>query len=288
MPHGIVEYRKKKFVVPLQQTQLQKTSIRDSFHKERIARIKQAFTTADAGQKPQLIPLNHESLVAFLEARGIPRHHLVEGSIPADSLSFMAKVLTDQLPKDRPLKAIHIGNFVGVSLTYLTAVLTSLHPSSRVVGIDPNLPHRGVIDPQAHVAALLSASALQKNVLLIAGYSSSKSISNDGVVFDGYDPSVQLASESGCEECVSSLAHIAHGKFDLVLMDGNHEAEYLKGEILNSAKMLRKGGLIVLDDVDVNWQELKDVFGQIKSMGFTSLGTDGRIGIARLDESQDS
>jgi len=64
----------------------------------------------------------------------------------------------------RPQIALHIGNFVGISLAYLTCFLAEQHCDSLVVGVDPDVPHRGIRHPQEHVAALLTACGLENNV----------------------------------------------------------------------------------------------------------------------------
>jgi hypothetical protein len=280
IPHGLIESRRRRFIKSLPESKPVENDMRNSFHEERRKRIREAIAIESKRSDAQLNPLDYEMLIDFLENRGIPRFHLIEGSIPSTSLAYLDKVIRERLHGDKPIYAVHVGNFVGVSLTFLSGILTSINSKSRVVGIDPNLTHRGISNPQFHVAALVTACALQNNVLLLAGYSSKKSISNDGVVFEGYDPTKQLASEFGCENCIESLSQIAPNKFDIILMDGNHEAEYLQAEILQASKLLKSGGLVVLDDVDSSWQELKAVFERIENLGFQTIGTDGRIGIA--------
>jgi hypothetical protein len=282
-PYGVVEARRRFLALSEPKANKAEFDPRDVFHNERTARIKAALECDSSQSGQQLDPFIYSNLINFLEARGIPRHHLLEGSIPEKSLKFLAETLIEQMPKNQPLMAVHIGNFVGVSLTFLTAILTGINSESRVIGVDPNLTHRGVADPQSHVAALLTACKLQRNVMLVAGYSSRKSISNDGVVFDGYDPVLQISSEFGCEDCIASLAELAPRQFDLVLMDGNHEAKYLQDELIMARRILRPGGLVVLDDVDIWWKELKAVFSRIGDLGFRAIGENGRIGIARLD-----
>jgi hypothetical protein len=270
VPHGLVEARERRIL----------ERNRTAYHMERKARIKTALSSANSNGS--LNPLDHLALISFLESREIPRVHLVEGSIPPESLQYLNEKITDSFTSGDALFGLHIGNFVGVSLSYLTGVLHKINKQSLVVAIDPNLTHRGVANPQSHVAALLSACGLQENVLLVAGYSGTKSISNDGAVFVGYDPGKQYSEEHGCQNCIKSLGKLADGAFHVALMDGNHEAEYLRDEIAQVTTLLRPGGFIILDDVDSNWQELKDVFHSLTEFGFEIVGTDGRVGVARL------
>ncbi len=240
-PHGLVEAGKKR----TQDREL--TAQRTAYHEQRRERIQLAQSAAEARNGSQLDPLDYPALISYLEGRGIPEVHLVEGSIPDKSLNYLREKIVDSFCGVGPLYGLHIGNFVGVSLAYFSGVLKSIHPQSLVVAIDPNLTHRTVANPQAHVAALLSACGLQENVLMIAGYSGKKSISNDGVVFPGYDPGRQYADEHGCENCIASLERIAGGFCHVALMDGNHEASYLRSEIERAdatpqARGLRRAG----------------------------------------------
>jgi hypothetical protein len=66
-----------------------------------------------------------------------------------------------------------------------------------------------------------------------AGYSGRKSVSNDGILFisengSEYDPLSHFSDEQSCEDTLSNLAVLYEGRFDFAVMDGNHEAEYLR------------------------------------------------------------
>ena len=58
--------------------------------------------------------------------------------MPLASLQFMQSHF-DRLDTSRPIIALHVGNFLGVSLAYLVHTLRRLHPDSRVVSIDQTL-----------------------------------------------------------------------------------------------------------------------------------------------------
>jgi hypothetical protein len=128
----------------------------------------------------------------------------------------------------------------------------------------------------------LTAAGLQRNSLIIAGYSGAKSISNDGVTFEGNDPSASFQKETACEETLASLAKICSSRFHFALIDGNHDAKYLESEIRNLKPLLHPPSLLVLDDVDEAWVELKAVFENIRDEDIEILGTDGRVGILRV------
>lgn len=284
VPHGLVELRRKALFRNLPPPPAGPSSApdRNQFHEERRRVIATVQQQAAAGT--QIDGMNRDGVVAFLTARGIPKQHLIEGSIPAASLSFLQVQMAALVSESGPLFALHIGNFVGVSLAFLTATCRQRHSDSLVVGIDPNLPHRGISNPQAHVAALLAACGLQRNAMLIAGYSGVKSISNDGVTFEGYDPATAFANESACEQTLLNLQKFLTKTFHVAVMDGNHHAAYLVEEIRQLKPLMRPGGLIVLDDVDAYWSEIKAVFENLPQLGLTIIATDGRVGIARVSE----
>jgi hypothetical protein len=75
---------------------------------------------------------------------------------------------------------------------------------------------------------------------------------------------------------------VAGKVFDVALLDGNHEGEYLRREISKIVRILKLGGLIVLDDVDAHWIEIQEVFQSLGGLGFEIVGTDGRVGVAKL------
>ena len=277
LPHGLVAFHRRRRALL---ARLNEESARAQYHAARRQKI--AATETCGPCDPLLNADNYEEIVGFLRDRGLPENHIREGSVPPESLEFIREHVVKQWDGTRPLRALHIGNFVGVSLASLTAALVRLHPESLMVSVDPNLPHRGIHQPQSHVLALLSASGLQSNSLVLAGYSGKKSVSNDATVFDGYDPAAEFAKETATENVLGNLARICPGTFDLVFLDGNHDAAYLLGELQTLRPLLRPGGYVVLDDVDAAWAEIRAVFERIGDLGLESVAADGRVGIARL------
>jgi predicted O-methyltransferase YrrM len=275
-PHALVEMRRAAVAARSQKAAL---ALRSAFHAERRRLI---ASVEDAQVGAAIRGDDYERVIAFLRGGGLSDRDLREGSMPAESLEFIRERAISQLDASRPLRALHIGNFVGVSLAFLAAALVRRHPESLVVSIDPNLIHRGITNPQAHVSALLSACGLQRNNLIVAGYSGRKSVSNDGTVFEGYDPAKEFSNEFACEESLRNIGQLCPRSFDFVCHDGNHEATYLLNEIKQVLPLLRKGGFVVLDDVNAWWAEIRDVFLNLSSLGLEPVGTDGRVGIARL------
>lgn len=221
---------------------------------------------------------SYENALSLLDKLGIDPAQSREGSMPLDSLQFMQSHF-DRLDASRPIIALHIGNFLGISLAYLVHTLRGLHPDSRVVSIDPNLTHRGIPRTMETVLALLNYFGLEDRVAILTGYSLEKNVSNQGEIFVGYDPVANWENERSCTHQLDLLNALARGGFDLCLLDGNHDGDYLQRELDRVRQLLRPGGLLVLDDVATAWPEIQSVFSAISPDQFRKLSTDDRIGL---------
>lgn len=220
----------------------------------------------------------YEGALGFLDGLGLDPAHTREGSMPLASLELVHRHL-DGLDRARPLLALHVGNFLGVSLAYLAHALGAVNAGSKVVSIDPNLTHRGVPRTMETVLALLTHFGLEGRVAILTGYSLEKNTSNNGEVFAGYDPVANWSSERACTQQLALLGALSPARFDLCLMDGNHDAEYLGRELEHVYGLLRPGGLLVLDDVAEAWPEIQSAFRAISPDRFRTVVADGRIGI---------
>jgi Methyltransferase domain len=213
-----------------------------------------------------------EGSIRFLVERGLDAIQVREGSMPAQSLEYLAETILDRLPADRPLRALHVGNFVGVSLVYITWLVSERHPESLVVSIDPNVQHREVENPQSHVFALLDRFNMLSRNLIINGYTLGRSA-------DEALTEEQYASAAACENVLRSLHGLAGSCFDLVVIDGDHDEDYLSREIDAIRGLLTDGGIVVLDDI-TDWPGVAAVFKRVSGDdSFVKLGDDGRIGI---------
>ncbi len=221
---------------------------------------------------------SYEDALSLLDRLGIDPSQSREGSMPLASLQFMQSHF-DRLDTSRPIIALHVGNFLGVSLAYLVHTLRRLHPDSRVVSIDPNLTHRGIPRTMETVLALLNYFGLEDRVAILTGYSLEKNVSNQGEIFAGYDPVANWENERSCTHQLDLLNALARGVFDLCLMDGNHDGDYLQRELDRVRQLLRPGGLLVLDDVSTAWPEIQWFFNSISPDQFQKLSTDDRIGL---------
>jgi len=185
---------------------------------------------------------------------------------------------------------LHVGNFVGISLAALSAELRDHDPESIVISVDPGIPHRGVDAPDRVALRLLDRFGLTSNNIVITGFSREKSVRDDGLVcgpHPAYTAPVEavataLATDAACESVLPNLARLLEGRFDLVMLDGNHDADYLREELRDVARLLREGGLLVLDDVDGGvWEDIAAVFAELAGggAGYRQAGFDGRVGL---------
>ena len=234
----------------------------------------------------QRIPYSYNAAVEFHAARGLPRADITGGSMPESTLAFCSKTLDDLIPatRDKPLVGLHVGNFLGVSLSHFVNYVRQRNEKSVVVSIDPDLTHRGIEHPQKHVIAILNHFGLQGNAMICVGYSTSKSISNDGTAFMGengseYDPYARFESEQSCEDALSNFCAVSEGKFDFAVLDGNHEGSYLQRETAVVRRLLKPNGILILDDVNEAWAEIKAEFDNLSSKGWRSVAADGRVGV---------
>ncbi|MGH2929069.1 MAG: class I SAM-dependent methyltransferase, partial [Solirubrobacteraceae bacterium] len=206
------------------------------------------------GARAQIAPFSYEDAIAHVVAGGSTTEQQVRlGSVPEASLQAVAGVLDEQLASPAP-RLPHVGNFVGISLAYLLDWARAR--DGFVISVDPDIAHRGVAHPQRVVCDLLSHFGLSGRHLLICGYTLDKCFSNDGVVFDGYDPAARWVAEAAPENVLPGLA-VAGPRFDAVFVDGNHDAAYLRRELRETTRLLETGGVLVLDDVDDNWEQIR-------------------------------
>lgn len=232
------------------------------------------------GAREPSAPYSYEDAIAHVLARGwTTEQHVRWGSVPETSLATIVDTLDAELTSDAP-RLLHVGNFVGISLSYLLDWARTR--DGHVVSVDPDIPHRGVERPQRVVCDLLAHFGLTDRHLLICGYSLDKCFSNDGVVFEGYDPALAWGAEAAPENVLSGLAATGQ-RFDAAFIDGNHDAAYLRRELAEITKVLLPSGILVLDDVDANWDQIRRLFEEIDTGGwpYERVLADGRVGILR-------
>jgi hypothetical protein len=220
-----------------------------------------------------------EEAVRFLLARGLDEHAVRLGSMPEASLHFVGELVSERLPSDRPVRALHVGNFLGVSLCYFTWLVRERHERSVVVSIDPNNEHRGIENPQIHSLSLLHHFGLLNDNLIISGYTLEQTLGEGGD-----DVGASYRKRLGCTNVLASLESLAGQVFDLVLLDGNHEPDYLAREFSALGPMLNEGAIVVLDDVNERrWGGVVEVFRDVlRDDRYVELGQDGRVGVLQV------
>lgn len=228
------------------------------------------------------VPYSHDDSVAFLTvARDLDPHHVQHGSIPLASLVEARRVLQKELPDGRALVGLHVGNFVGISLAFLTNDLVERHPASVMVSVDPGTTHRGIVRPQEHALALLDRYGLSNSHVFAQGFSVTRAVGHEAHMpaQDFADLTQHHASEGVLDSLIT-----AGNAFDVALMDGNHEGEYLQAEIERLHKLLRSGGVLIMDDVEPDgpWVGVFEVFERTKSdHAFELINADGRVALFR-------
>lgn len=233
---------------------------------------------------------DYEASIALLVSMGLDEDQVRDASVPEASLEWIATRLRAELShQTRAPVVLHVGNFVGVSLVYITHVLRELHPDALVISVDPGMPHRNVEQPELHVREQLQTFGLTANSIVINGYSRLGNARNDGLTAlgDVVFPQRAAGIDAACEEVVPNLARLLGPTIDAVMLDGNHDGIYLRDELEPVARLLRPRGLLVLDDVTQGWKDIAEVFESLRvSSTFDGLEYDGRVGVARRSLSQ--
>lgn len=230
---------------------------------------------------PKGAPYSYEAAIAYTVDRGWTNEfHARSGAVPEPSLKHVVVALDRLLPVG-PVRILHVGNFLGISLSYVLNWATARQ--GLVVSVDADVPHRGVMHPQRACNDLLAHFGLTRGHMQICGYSLEKCVSNDSVVYEDYNPAAAWIQEAAPEYVLPTLAATGH-RFDAAFIDGNHEPGYLRREIAEIAQILPAGGLLILDDVDGVWEHILGVFNEVTAGGewpFERVDADGRIGILR-------
>jgi len=224
-----------------------------------------AFLTRHAPPREGSRPFDYEAAVALLAGRGLDEDVVRLGSITDRSMRFLAEQVAAHAPAG-PVRSLHVGNFVGVSLAALADTLATHHPDSLVVSVDPNLTHLGVDHPQDHVLALLTEFGLQHRTVVISGYTLEGS-----------------ANKAAGEDTLGNLANLG-ARFGLALIDGNHDADYLRRELDVLVRMLDEGALLVLDDVSYAYPAVMDLFDELAeddAWPLAEVARDDRLGVLR-------
>ena len=208
---------------------------------------------------------DYEEAVSLLVERGVDEDAIRLGSIGARSMRLAADLVARHAPPG-PLRALHVGNFVGLSLTALSDILVRHHPDSIVVSVDPNVASLEIERPQNHVVALLTEFGLQRANVVICGYT-----------LEG-----RVGGPAG-ENTLPNLERMDQ-RFDLAMIDGNHTPGYLRRELEIVVRMLVDGGLLMLDDVSHSYEGVRELFDALAAddaWPLEQVARDERLGVLR-------
>jgi hypothetical protein len=272
-----------KYVMPYGFVELRRKFARKRLHYQRHRRIRDYQNILSLS-----VPIERDTLfiyedaVRILASYGVPEHHIREGSIPEDSLNFAFEVIAKNLDLSGPIVGLHVGNFVGVSLCALGSFVKSIHPKSVVVSIDPNISHRDVSNPHTYVCKLAENYGLLSTILPVVAFSHERSTRDDGIQFSESSIEESIKCDIGFQNGLGLLKRVClPSSFSVAFLDGNHDANYLEREIELVRPMLKEGGIVILDDVDENWGEIKALYMSVQNDKWRDLGTNGRVGLLR-------
>jgi methyltransferase family protein len=249
-------------------------------------RALEGVVPAAAAVAPQ--PFDEEEAVRVLVAHGLDESNIRGSSIGATHQRFLDRVIHEHLHTHPPHRALQIGNFVGVSLAALSASLLDVAGDTDpvVASIDPNIPHDGVTDPQTAAMTTLSHFGYQPYNVVICGYSLEKSLGGDDIRTEDYDPKSAYTAETACENVLLSLTGVGL-QLDVAVVDGSHNAAFLRRELEAIVPLLRVGGLLILDDVSDVWVGIQEVFGELGApesiWPLEVVDHDGKLGVSAAD-----
>ncbi|MFM7518964.1 MAG: hypothetical protein ACKO9B_00685 [Planctomycetota bacterium] len=106
----------------------------EEVHRARHEIIRRFDSIVEAGKSASIDPHDYEQLIDFHVARGLSRVQVSHGSMPGESLRFISDAIRAAF-HGTPICGLHVGNYVGISLAYLTATLQQVHTDSRMCAI---------------------------------------------------------------------------------------------------------------------------------------------------------
>ena len=95
----------------------------------RVAARAQRRAAAAAKPKAAGAEFSYDAALRLIDGLGIDPFHTRDASMPLSSLDLMRRHL-QRLDASAPLLALHVGNFLGVSLAYLADAVRDLHPDA--------------------------------------------------------------------------------------------------------------------------------------------------------------
>jgi predicted O-methyltransferase YrrM len=151
----------------------------------------------------------------------------------------MIKSLVD---KTNAKLCVEIGVFKGSSLMYFIESL--METKGKVIGIDPYTMEAFINEiPNKEASDLIYNVLFKEQQVLDNMYTDLMKIINENNL-DEYVEIYRTLSE----ECYSDFEP---NSIDVIHIDGNHDEEFVTKDILNYLPLIKKGGYIIMDDI--NW-----------------------------------
>jgi len=282
LPYGLVALRR-RYINKSNRTGGYDEQLRRRNYREEIKCNEQKLEKLGRFENKSLEDVYNNS-VKHLISRGLEVKHVIEGSVPLSSLIEIDRLLAEFTGREFGL-GLHIGNFLGLSLNCITySMRESFNGNYLMLSIDPDIIHRNIKNPSKYCNELLYLNSLESSSVVINGYSGEKNISNDGVEFDSNNnPFLSFNEEFASTEVVKNLCKILGAKVNLVFIDGHHDANYVRKELVSIEPLLENGSLLIMDDVDsIAWEELNNLFIEIsKSIKYEKVIHNDRIGVLK-------
>lgn len=199
-----------------------------------------------------------EQALSFLSSQGLERDFLENVSLTVER----AEKLVEISRAKNPQKILEIGTFVGVS----TAVLGLCLPETQIVCVDADFPVefqnilcRKQFEIKNHqqtnlyfVEKVLHHLGILQRFSLNSGFFSCCLANQEEIdKATNYGINIQNKKIIGKEICDK------YGLFDLAFLDGDHRKEAVKQDLILLSSYMKPGGMIVLDDVGLDYWGLE-------------------------------
>jgi hypothetical protein len=152
----------------------------------------------------------------------------------------------------RPYQLLEVGSWVGGSaLVWLNALKESGRIDSALLScMDPWAPY---FDPtEMPDSASYYGGHPEMHSALVDGSGFSLFVHNISAA--GYSPYVRVVRELSHK----GLENLPQNTFDFVYLDGNHAYDAIKGDIERAKRLVRPGGILCGDDLDIQFDDVPD------------------------------
>lgn len=187
--------------------------------------------------------------------QGDPRRHV-----------YMAAAAFLVAPNDRPMRILEIGSWIGASaLTWAEAIATFCPQKGSLVCVDMWSPYLGAED--------IAAFELIGDMDFMARTGIAYSLFRHNIKFAKQGVSVQHV-RMGSQDILPILSCET---FDLIYIDGSHYYSDVYRDIIECKKLLRIGGILCGDDLEVQFKDCDQEFA--RANGHRDYLRDPRTGV---------